>query len=119
MQRAREAGVEPDQRVLGRRQRELLAQALVVRVGVAEAVEHLRQAGDGPPHPAQLARRHEMRHQDERNRAAGEHHVVLGEPALDLLLDAGTAIAELRELDQMLELQIVDVVDHPRPEVTP
>ena len=33
-------------------------------------------------------------------------------PALDLLFDPGAPVAELGELDQMLELQVVDVVDH-------
>ncbi len=54
-----------------------------------------------------------MRHQHERDRVPGEHDVVLGEPAPDLLLDAGAAVTELRQLDEMLQLQVVDVVDQP------
>ena len=68
--RPREAGVEADERVLGGRHGQLLAQAAVLGVGVAEAVEHGRQAGDRAPHPPQLARRDEVRHQHERDRAA-------------------------------------------------
>jgi hypothetical protein len=40
---------------------------------------------------------------------------VLGQPALDLVLERGAAIAELGELDQVLQLQVVDVVDHSPP----
>jgi hypothetical protein len=36
---------------------------------------------------------------------------VLVEPGLDLLLEARTRIAELRELDEVLQLEVVDVVD--------
>jgi hypothetical protein len=43
---------------------------------------------------------------------AGEDHVVVGEPALDSLLERGAAVAQLRQLDEVLELQVVDVVDH-------
>jgi len=36
---------------------------------------------------------------------------VLVEPSLDLLLEARTRVAELGELDEVLELEVVDVVD--------
>jgi hypothetical protein len=54
-ERAREAGVEPDQRVLGGGDGELLAEPPVLRVRVAEAVEHRRQAGHRVLHPPELA----------------------------------------------------------------
>jgi hypothetical protein len=36
---------------------------------------------------------------------------VLGQPRLDALLQARAGVAELRELDEVLELEVVDVVD--------
>ena len=104
-------GSSRDQGILGGRHGELLAQALVIGVGVAEAVEHGGQARDRALDTAQLPGRDEVRHQDERDRVAREHHVVLGQPGLDLLLDGSTAVAQLGELDQVLQLQIVDVID--------
>ena len=91
--------------------RELLAQPLVLGVGVAEAVEHGGQAAHSALHAAELAGRDEVRHQHERDRVAREDDVVLGEPGFDLLLDSRAAIAQLGELDQVLQLQVVDVVD--------
>jgi hypothetical protein len=38
---------------------------------------------------------------------------VLAQPAGELTLEAGAAVAELGQLDQVLELQVVDVVDQP------
>jgi hypothetical protein len=36
---------------------------------------------------------------------------VLVEPGLDLLLEARAGVAELGELDEVLELEVVDVID--------
>ena len=109
--RAREARLDADQLVLGVGELELVAQARVGRIGVAEAVEHPAQRGHGVLDAAHLAGGDEVRHQHERDRRALEHHVVLVEPALDLGLEVGAAVAELRELDEVLELEVVDVVD--------
>jgi hypothetical protein len=43
---------------------------------------------------------------------------VLLEPALDRALDVGASVAELGELDEVLELEVVDVVDRGRASVT-
>jgi hypothetical protein len=52
-----------------------------------------------------------VRHQDERDRLAGEDDVVLVEPGLELGLEARAAVTELGELDEVLQLEVVDVVD--------
>jgi hypothetical protein len=52
-----------------------------------------------------------VRHEHERDRAAVEDDVVLGEPALDVGLELRARVAELRELDEILELEVVDVID--------
>ena len=80
-------------------------------VGVAEAVEDLAQDRDRVLDAPHLAGGDEVRHQHERDRLPGEHHVVLSQPARHLGLEVGTGVAELGELDEVLELEVVDVVD--------
>ena len=108
---AGEARLDADQRVLGVGELELLAERRLGRVGVAEAVEDPAQDGDRVLDAAHLAGGDEVRHQHERDRLPGEDHVVLVEPAGDLGLEVGAVVAELRELDEVLELEVVDVVD--------
>ena len=109
--RPREAWLDADQLVLGVGQLELVAQARVGRIGVAEAVEHPAEGGHGVLDAPHLAGGDEVRHQDERDRRALEDHVVLLEPALDLGFEPGAAVPELRQLDEVLEFEVVDVVD--------
>ena len=109
--RARVAGLDPDQRVLLGRHRQLVAQRGVVRIGVAEAVQHLRQSPDRMAHVPQLPGGDEVRHEHERDRRLVEDDVVLGQPRLDALLEPRTRVAELGQLDEVLELEVVDVVD--------
>ena len=109
--RAREARLDADQRVLGVGELELLAQRGVGRVGVAEAVEHAAQGGDGVLDAAHLTGGDEVRHQHERDRLPGVDHVVLLQPVRDLGLEVGAVVAELGELDEVLQLEVVDVVD--------
>ena len=40
-----------------------------------------------------------------------EDHVVVVQPPLHLALELAAAVSQLRQLDQVLELQVVDVVD--------
>jgi hypothetical protein len=54
-----------------------------------------------------------VRHQHERDGRAVEDDVVLVQPVGEVTLDVGAAVAELGQLDQVLELQVVDVVDQP------
>ena len=44
-----------------------------------------------------------------------EDHVIGGQPALELGLELGTAVAELGELDQVLELEVAYLVDDSPP----
>ena len=109
--RAREARLDADQRVLGVGELELLAQRGVGGVGVAEAVEDAAQGGDGVLDAAHLAGGDEVRHQHERDRLPGVDHVVLMQPVRDLGLEVRAVVAELGELDEVLQLEVVDVVD--------
>ena len=110
----REARVDPHEGVLARRQPELLLQQRVVAVRVAEAVEDRGDRRTAPSQPAQLAGRDEVRHEHEGNRPVAVDEALLGEPLGDLGLHHRAAIPELRELDQVLQLEIADVVDHGR-----
>ena len=94
---------------------QLLLQALVVGVGVAEAVEH-GATGDSTARRTRRTwpGRDEVGHQHERDRVAVEDDVVLGEPGVDPGLELGAAVAELGELDQVLELEVADLVGHHR-----
>jgi hypothetical protein len=57
-----------------------------------------------------------MRHQHERDRGAVEDDVVLVQPVGDVALEAGAAVAQLGQLDEVLQLEVVDVIDQgPRP----
>ncbi len=85
--------------------------AASVGVGVAEAVEDAAQGGDGVLDAAHLAGGDEVRHQHERDRLPGVDHVVLMQPVRDLGLEVRAVVAELGELDEVLQLEVVDVVD--------
>ena len=93
-------------------QRELLAQRARRRVGVAEAVEHART---GTP-TACLTRR---TWPGETKCGISTNGIVCpanttscsASQRVDLGLDARAAVAELGELDEVLELEVVDVVD--------
>jgi hypothetical protein len=52
-----------------------------------------------------------VRHQHERDRRAVEDDVVLVEPVGDVALQARAAVAQLGQLDEVLELEVVDVID--------
>ena len=56
-----------------------------------------------------------MGHEDEGDRVAREHHVALLERLAHSVLDRHAAVAELAQLDEVLELEIGGVVDHLRP----
>src|SRR4051795_4399608 len=61
--------------------------------------------------PPQLAGRDEVRHQHERDRLAVEDAVVLVQPRLELGLEPRAGVTELRELHEVLQLEVVDVLD--------
>jgi hypothetical protein len=55
-----------------------------------------------------------VRHEDERDRHAVEDDVVFPQPFRESQLERRALVAELRELDEVLELQVVDVIDQAR-----
>jgi len=52
-----------------------------------------------------------VRHQHERDRGAVEDDVVLVQPARQVTFEVSTALPELRQLDEVLQLEVVDVSD--------
>jgi hypothetical protein len=112
--RLRKAGVDPHERVFLRRELQLVAKPRVVAVGIAEAIEQRRDRGNGIRQPAQLPGRYEVGHDHERDRPRAVDEPVVHEPVLDLGLHHRATITELRELDQVLKLEVTDLVDHSR-----
>ena len=75
-----------------------------MRIRVAEAVEDAAELLDRVPDAPQLAGGDEVRHEHERDRRAVEDDVVVVQPLGHVPLQARTAVAELGELEQVLEL---------------
>ena len=110
--RVRIPRIDPHERVLARGELELIAKLWIPWVRVAEAVEHRGDRGDRAGQPPQLSGRDEVGHDHERDRPLAVDEALVDEPLLDLRLHERTATPELRELDQILELQVADVIDH-------